>query len=443
MDHQQETSIIMRILWLLLMVGVWSAPLSASSVHTIRITTEASQHGLPIAIVPFTWEVPGRSPPEDVAAVVRNNLERSGRFKAMPPGDMLARPRSAEEVNFADWRILNMENLVVGRIEAGGSDEFQVTFQLLDVGKQEQITGYRFNTNRQDLRATAHHISDIIFERLTGERGAFSTRIAYITSLNEGTSNHRLTLTVADADGHNPQTIIESSEPLMSPTWSPDGRRLAYVSFENRRPGIWIQEIFTGRRTQVTSFTGINGAPAWSPDGRLLAMTLSKEGSPDIFVFDLERSTLRALTRHFAIDTEPAWSPDGKQIIFTSDRGGGPQIYQIPSSGGEPKRLTFEGPYNARASYSPDGRLLTYVTRVGRNFRIAVQDLRNNQVRVLTDGRLDESPSFSPNGKMIIYATRVDGKGELAAVSTDGRVRQRLALQRGDVREPVWSPYTR
>lgn len=416
---------------------------NASAILTIKITTAPGQEGLPIAVVPFAWNVSGRQPDQDVGAVIADDLLRSGRFKPVERGNLPSLPSAGNDVDFQEWLDEDVENLVIGHITEDGQGEYLITFQLFDVGRKEQVTGYKFHTTRRDLRATAHHIADIIYEKLTGDRGAFATRVAYITSVGEGTPNHRVTLTVADADGYGPQTIIDSAEPLMSPAWAPDGRRLAYVSFEKKKPSIWIQEIFTGRRTQVASFKGINGAPAWSPDGRKLALTLSKEGNPDIYVLDLERGSLRAMTRHYAIDTEPAWSPDGKSIIFTSDRGGSPQIYRVDAAGGPAERLTFDGKYNARASYSPNGRYITMVTRSQGQYRIAIQDMRNGQFRVLTDGNLDESPSFAPNGSMIIYATKIAGKGELAAVSTDGRVKQRLALQAGDVREPVWSPYTR
>ena len=410
---------------------------------TIEIT-QGAEGALPIAVVPFAWSGdPGQKPSQDMAAVIASDLGRSGRFKSLPEADMLARPSSGEEVDFRDWRALAMENLVVGRITPNGPGGYLVRFQLFDVFRGEQVTGFSIPTTERDLRATAHQIADIIYETLTGEPGAFATRIAYVTSTRGKDGKDRVVLEIADADGHGPQTIVVSSEPLMSPAWSPDGRQLAYVSFENNKPGVWIQEIFTGRREKVASFKGINGAPAWSPDGRQLAMTLSKDGNPDIFLMDLARRTLRPLTRHWSIDTEPAWSPDGKTIVFTSDRGGAPQIYRVPVKGGNAERVTFEGSYNARASYSPDGNELTMVTRQDGKYRIGVLDLSTRSLRVLSDGSLDESPSFAPNGSMIIYATRAQGRGVLAAVSTDGRVRQRLGFQSGDVREPVWSPQSK
>jgi TolB protein len=316
-----------------------------------------------------------------------------------------------------------------------------VRFQLFDVYRGEQITGYSIPTTARDLRATAHQIADIVYETLTGQPGAFATRIAYVTSQRDTDGGERVVLEVADADGYDPQTIVSSTEPLMSPAWSPDGRRIAYVSFEKRQPSVWVQEVFTGRREKIASFKGINGAPAWSPDGRQLALTLSKDGNPDIYVMDLARRSLRRITDHWAIDTEPAWSPDGRHLVFTSDRGGAPQIYRVAAGGGSAERVTFEGGYNARPSYSPDGRQLAVVTRVNGRYRIAVIELQTGAMRVLSDGSLDESPSFAPNGSMIIYATREQGRGVLAAVSTDGRVRQRLGFQSGDVREPDWSPY--
>ncbi|MCG6966712.1 MAG: Tol-Pal system beta propeller repeat protein TolB [Chromatiaceae bacterium] len=431
-----------RFFYLVLLLGL-SLHGHASSL-TIEIT-QGAEGALPIAVVPFAWRGDGAAaPPQDVGEIVAADLRRSGRFKPLANNQMLSRPTRGEEVDFRDWRALNVENLVIGDISPNGPGGYLVKFYLYDVYRGEQVTGYSMPTTATDLRATAHHIADVIYETLTGQPGAFATRIAYVTSTRSGTgkdAKERVELRIADADGYGPQTILSSQDPIMSPAWSPDGRRIAYVSFEKAQPSIWVQEVFTGQREKIASFKGINGAPAWSPDGRFLALTLSKDGNPDIFVMDMARRSLRPLTRHPAIDTEPAWAPDGKSLVFTSDRGGAPQIYRVSANGGEASRVTFEGPYNARASYAPNGRLLTMVTRVDGQYRIATLDLESRGFRVMSTGRLDESPSFAPNGSMIIYATRVNDKGVLAAVSTDGRVQQRLRLQEGDVREPVWSPY--
>ncbi|MDJ0739319.1 MAG: Tol-Pal system beta propeller repeat protein TolB [Gammaproteobacteria bacterium] len=431
-----------RILLLFFVLGV--VVQARASTLTIEIT-QGAEGALPIAVVPFAWRGDaGSPPPHEVGGIVAADLQRSGRFKPLPTNEMLARPSRGEDVDFRDWRALGVDNLVIGDVSPNGPGGYLVRFYLYDVFRGEQITGYSMPTTASDLRATAHHIADIIYETLTGEPGAFATRIAYVTSIRSGAgeqAKERVELRIADADGYAPQAIVSSDEPIMSPAWSPDGRRLAYVSFENAQPSVWIQEVFTGKRERMTSFKGINGAPAFSPDGRYLALTLSKDGNPDIFIMDIARRSLRAITRHWSIDTEPSWSPDGKSLVFTSDRGGKPQIYRVSVNGGEAQRVTFEGDYNARASYSPDGRMLTMVTRVSGAYRIATLDLDRGDYRVMSTGRLDESPSFAPNGSMIIYATRVGGKGVLAAVSTDGRVQQRLRLQEGDVREPVWSPH--
>ena len=431
--------VLNRIL-LAIVLACWH--LHATAALTIEIT-EGAEGALPVAVVPFGWQGQGAKPNQDMAEIIRSDLQRSGRFNTMPVEDMLARPQSGSEVEFRDWKVLGVENLVVGQLRPNGSGGYLVRFQLFDVFKGEQLAGYSIPTTERDLRATAHHIADIVYEKLTGQRGAFATRIAYVTSTQNAGGEPRIALKVADADGFNAQTIVTSKEPLMSPSWSPDGRKLAYVSFEHGKPSVYIQEVFTGRRQKVAAYKGINGAPAWSPDGRKLALTLSKDGNPEIYVLTISRKSLQRLTNHYAIDTEPAWSPDGRNIIFTSDRGGKPQVYRVPAGGGKVKRLTYEGSYNARASYSADGDLVTMVTRQGRDFRVGVLDLESGGLQVLSEGHLDESPSFAPNGSMVIYATKVNGKGELAAVSVDGRVRQRLALQEGDVREPVWSPYTK
>jgi len=421
---------------LMIGMGVWT---DADAALTIEIT-QGVEGALPIAIVPFGWEGPSPQAPLDVAGVIAADLYRSGRFSPLPEKDFLAKPQEGSQINFTNWRILGVENLVVGRMRAAGS-EYIVQFQLFDVFRTVQLTGYSIRSNEQDLRHTAHQISDIIYETLIGEPGAFATRIAYVTEVKTPSGKQRYSLQVADADGFDPRPVLNSTQPLMSPSWSPDGSKLAYVSFENGRPHIYIQDVRTGKRELVSSQRGLNGAPAWSPDGKSLALVLSKDGSPDIFVLSLINNKLQRVTRSYAIDTEPVWMPDGSAIIFTSDRGGQPQIYRIDLSSGREKRLTFEGAYNARPSLSPDGRLLAMVHGNNGIYNIAVLELDTGVLRVLTDARLDESPSFAPNGSMIIYATEDRNRGVLQAVSVDGRVRQRLFLQQGDAREPAWSPY--
>ncbi len=405
---------------------------------TIEIT-QGVEGALPIAVVPFGWEGPGR-PPVDVAAVIAADLHRSGRFFPLPVSDMISRPHEGSRINFADWRLLGVDNLVVGRVRATETG-FEVRFQLFDVYRGIQQTGYSVRTTAQRLRFTAHQISDIIYETLLGEPGAFATRIAYVTEIVQTDGSRRYSLQVADADGYNPRPILTSHRPLMSPAWSPDGRRIAYVSFEKGRPAVYVQDVATGERQLVSFYPGLNNAPAWSPDGRRLALVLSRAGSPDIYILDLESRKLTRLTRSFAIDTEPVWSPDGSAIVFTSDRGGKPQLYRLTLRSGKIERLTFEGSYNARAAWSPDGKLLAMVHGVKGQYHIAVLELATGLLRVLTDTPLDESPSFAPNGSMIIYATEVGKRGILSAVSVDGRVHQRLELQEGDAREPAWSPY--
>lgn len=427
------------ILLLLLVLLGWQG--AAQARLTIEITGGA-EGAQPIAVVPF-GKPEGVPLAEDVAAVIAADLARTGRFKPMPRRDMIATPTSAEQVDLRDWQLLAMDNLVVGNVKPRLGGGYEVTFTLFDVFRGGQIESRTIGSSGSDLRFTAHRIADIIYERLTGQPGVFSTRIAYITSDRDSTGGQRVALRVSDADGFNPQTIVSSRDPILSPAWSPDGRRLAYVSFESKRTAIYVQELATGARERVASNEGINGSPAWSPDGRRLALTLSKGGNPDIYVLDLSTRALTQITDHFGIDTEPAWSPDGSHLIFTSGRGGNPQIYRVPASGGPAQRVTFENDYNARASYSPDGRSITLVTRVNGRFRIGVMDAGGGPIRLVSDGGLDESPSFAPNGSMVIYATQFAGRGVLAAVSVDGNASQRLSQDLGDVREPAWSPQIR
>ncbi|MGE3774353.1 MAG: Tol-Pal system beta propeller repeat protein TolB [Gammaproteobacteria bacterium] len=424
-------------LWLCLVSAMAVAQVGGGPL-TIRIT-QGVEGALPIAIVPFEWT--GQPLPQDIAQVITNDLTRSGRFNVMPAADLPARPSDVAQVNFKDWRTVGMDNLVIGRITATADGGYVVEFRLLDVFGGKQLAGFQIPSHVSNLRLTAHHISDIIFKTLLNIDGAFSTRIAYVTVDRKDAKNSLYRLQIADADGYDAKTILESPQPLMSPAWSPDGNRLAYVSFEERNSAIYVQDVRTGAREKVVSGLGINSSPAFAPDGRRLAVTRSMEGNPDIYVVDIASKQQRRLTTHEAIDTEAAWAPDGSAIIFTSDRGGGPQIYRMSPDGGDAKRVTFNlGNYNSRASYSPDGKKLVMVNG-GSGFRIVVLDLATGSSRVLTGSSLDESPSFAPNGSMIIYAT-MGGRGtELAAVSVDGTVKQRLALQVGQVREPAWGPF--
>ena len=413
----------------------------AHSDLTIEIT-QGMEGAIPIAVVPFGGNDTAGAGQENVAAIISSDLSRSGRFAPLPDRDLVSHPTDIAQVQYQTWRMLNVDNLVIGKVDVASPQQYNVQFQLLDVFRGMQLIGYSFAASSDELRRVAHHISDLIYEQLTGEKGAFNTQIAYITTTGTGTTKS-YTLMVADSDGYNPQTILRSSQPLMSPAWSADGSQIAYVSFENKAAEIFLQDVATGARRKVASFKGINGAPAWSPDGQRLALTLSQDGNPEIYVMDLNSKALKRLTNSPAIDTEPAWSPDGKSIVFTSDRGGSPQLYRIAAWGGQPQRLTFDGKYNAGADFSPDGRKLAMVHGESGAYRIAVLDLDSGLFRVLTDGNLDESPSFSPNGSMIIYATEAGNRGVLAAVSADGRFRQRLSLQAGNVRAPVWSPFQR
>ncbi len=403
--------------------------------------TKGVSGAVPIAVVPFGWRVDGISPSEDIAEIVAADLARSGRFDPMPRGQMLEMPTTGAEVDFQDWRLLNSQILVIGQVMPAADEAVTIQFQVFDIFRGDQILGYRMNAPLDRLRGAGHRIADMIFEKLTGVEGAFSTRIAYITVDREG-EGQRYRLIVADSDGENPSVIADSPDPIMSPAWSPDGRKLAYVSFEGDRSQIFVQVLRTGFRQSVSSRLGVNGAPAWHPDGKSLALTLSeRDGNLDVYTLDLTNGRLQRITRHSAIDTEPEWTMDGRYILFTSDRAGGPQVYRADSRGGNIERITFEGNYNARPRVSPDGKRLAVVHNDRGNYRIAVVDLDRRNTTVLSEGRLDEAPSFAPNGAALIYASRSDGRGVLETVSVDGLVRGRISSPGSDVREPVWSPY--
>lgn len=403
--------------------------------------TKGAEGAVPIAIIPFQQKTAGRVIPFDVSGIIAADLRRSGKFAPVQEDKLIARPQSLETVNYKLWRIANIDHIVIGQIQEVSPGQYQVQFRLIDVFKGGQVLGYQFKANDKTLRGIAHHISDLIYEQITGQKGAFDTKIAYVTAQRKVGAQPVYKLEVADTDGYNPRTVLTSAQPIMSPSWSPDGTRVAYVSFEGRRSEIFVQHLTSRKREKVSSFKGINGAPVWSPDGRRMALTLSKGGNPDIYVLDLASKKLTQVTRHWGIDTEPAWMPDGRELVFTSSRSGKPQIYRVSIGGDRARRLTFEGSYNANAEVSPDGKSVAFVQGDGNQFRIALMDLQTGYTHTLTDGPLDESPSFAPNGSMILYAAQDAGQGVLAAVSTDGGFKQRLVLSEGDVREPTWAPF--
>jgi TolB protein len=404
--------------------------------------TKGQGEAVPIAVVPFGWMGKGAEP-YDIADVVAADLHRSGRFAPIPEQDMLQQPTTGAEIDFGDWRIVNTEVVIVGRVYSEKKDKYNIEFRVFDVYRGEQLLGYRISSSQANMRKTAHQISDLIYEKLTGVRGVASTRIAYVNVIRDmGIPIYRLI--VSDVDGENPRTMLESRESILSPAWSPDGRKLAYVSFENGRSEVYVQELRSGARRRASARKGVNSAPAWSPDGKRLALTLSKgDGNLDVYLLDLSNQMLKRLTEWPSIETEPNWSRDGKQIYFTSDRSGAPQIYRISAEGGRAERITFEGAYNARPRIAPDGRQIAVVHNDRGNYRIAVVDVERAYTRVLTDGSLDESPSFAPNGETLIYASKMGGLGVLASVSVDGRLQQRIAAVNGEVREPAWSPFPR
>jgi TolB protein len=417
---------------LLCLCFMFSAP--ARAALTIEIVGSGANQ-IPIAIAPFRAE---ERTPQPLTTVIGADLQRSGLFRLIDAGGVVPVPTEPGEVNFPQWSARGAEALVIGTVTPTTDGRFEVRFRLMDVVKSTQLVGLVYTVSAAQLRLTAHKIADVIYEKLTGTPGVFATRITYV--MKRGPTRHELH--VADADGFNPQTVLSSTEPIISPAWSPDGTRLAYVSFERKKPIVYVQSLTTGQRNAVANFYGSNSAPAWSPDGKRLAVTLTKDGGSQIYVIPANGGGGNAtrLTQSNAIDTEPNWSPDGQSIIFTSDRGGSPQIYRMSASGGQPQRLTFEGTYNVSPRHSPDGKSFTFVHRDGSRFSVAIQDFAARQMQLLTEGGVDESPSFAPNGRMILYASETRGRGILAAVSSDGRVKQRFTDTTGDVREPAWGP---
>jgi len=399
---------------------------------SIEITGAGAQR-IPIAIAPFAGE---KTLPPGISSIVRADLERSGFFRGLELPPIAPELTEATSINYAEWRSRLADALLVGSVQQRPDGRFEARFRVHDVVKQQPLGGIAYTLNKDQARATAHRISDFVYEKLTGEKGVFSTRIAYVVK-----RGNRYELQIADYDGANAETALASFEPIISPVWSPDGRRLAYVSFENKKPVVYIHTLADGRRHVVANFKGSNSAPAWTPDGNRLAVVLSREGGSQLFMINADGSGVRRLASSTAIDTEPRFSPDGQSIYFTSDRGGTPQIYRMSATGGEPQRVTFEGSYNVSPRISPDGKTLAYITRNDSKFQVALLDLSTRQVQILTDSDRDESPSFSPNGRMVLLATVIGERGVLSAVSADGRVKQRLSTAAGDVREPTWGPF--
>ncbi|HTR00819.1 MAG TPA: Tol-Pal system beta propeller repeat protein TolB [Candidatus Acidoferrum sp.] len=411
---------------------------------TIQITNGVD-NPTPIAVVPFEWAGFGTLP-ENIPAIVSSDLSNSGEFKTIPEKNMLSQPHQEKDVFYRDWRFLGADYLLVGKISRSpNSNLIQVQYELFNVVGEKRIVGEVITGNESQLRDIAHQISDVVFEKITGIRGAFGTKILYVTAQHKAPNLQLFQLNLADADGARAQVLLDSREPIMSPTWSPDGKQIAYVSFESSRSRIYVQNLGTGAREQITDFPGINSAPSWSPDGSKMAMVLSKDGDPDVYVMDMRTRQLRKITTHFAADTEPSWTPDGKSLIYTSEQSGQfrPQIYQVNLDTLWTERVTFDGTFNAKATMLADGKNIVLIHRgeVGDDFHVSVMNLEKGTLRVLTDTSLDESPTVAPNGHMIMYSSKVGERNILNAVSINGRVKYELPVKEGDVREPAWSPF--
>ncbi|MCQ9376017.1 Tol-Pal system beta propeller repeat protein TolB [Methyloversatilis sp. XJ19-13] len=407
------------------------AATAAQAQLTVEITG-AGANRIPVAIANFAGD---GLLPQALTGVVRADLERSGLFKLVDSGTTPVPENAAIDLN--QWKDRGADALALASILPAPGGRYEVRMRLYDIARQNKPDGMIFLFGASTVRETGHRIADFIHEKLTGERGIYSTRIAYVVKTGKSYE-----LKVDDADGQNPRTALRSSEPIISPAWSPDGTRLAYVSFQAKKPIIYVHSLATGAQTVVANFKGSNSAPAWSPDGKRLAVVLTKDGSSQIYTINADGSGLTRIAGSSTIDTEPQFSPDGQYLYFTSDRGGSPQIYRVAATGGTAERVTFEGSYNVSPRLSPDGKMLAYVSRNGGRFQVTVMDLASRQIQILTDSSRDESPSFAPNSRTILYASEVGGRGVLSAVSSDGRVKQKLSGQAGgDVREPAWGPF--
>lgn len=414
-------------------VLIWLTAMPAKAALEIEISG-GSAIQVPIAILPMaeSANVQGKS---RLHEIISNDLKGSGLFRIINTSGMPALPTSPAQIRYTDWTALKAQGLSLGDVQSLPNGNLKVSVQVMDVLRQAPLLQLNYTIQPTQYRHVAHLIADQIYEKFTGQPGSFATRISYVTKVGK-----RFTLQVADADGFNAQTLVASNEPIISPAWSPDGNKMAYVSFEKKKPVVFVQSLYTGERKVVANFKGNNSAPAWAPDGSKLAVVLTYGANSQIYTISQDGSNLQQVTKSNAIDTEPAFSPDGQWIYFSSDRGGRPQIYKVPASGGSPSRVTFEGGYNVSPRFSPDGRYLTYIRNDGGSFKVALQDLGTGDVKLLSTGSQDESPSFAPNGRTLMYATRVGGRGTLATVTVDGLVRQRLSEAGGDIREPAWGP---
>ncbi len=418
--------------------------------------TKGIDRALPIAVVPFAGQARDASnsdtkqAQQNIAATIQSDLQHSGRFKVTDPQSIKRFPHTADGINYRYWQKLGVDDIVVGNVEPAGIGKVKVSFDLIDVygkaktgpgGSNYLLASKEFVVKKSDLRRLAHHISDIVYKELTGKAGIFSTRVAYIVVQRTQGKPPQYLLEVSDFDGYDPHVLLHSDQPIMSPAWSPDGKELAYVSFEKKHAEIYVVDVASGKRRLVTSYPGINGAPAWSPNGKQLAVVLSKGGNPRIYTIDLATNKVTVVTRGWSIDTEPSWAPDGKSLLFTSDRGGSPQIYRVNLANGKIARMSFNGSYNASASFAPDGQEIVMLHKNGGLFNVALQNLHTGTFNLLTNLGQDQSPTMAPNGSMVMYATRFGGRGVLAVASTDGRVQMRLPARNGDVQEPAWSPF--
>lgn len=415
------------------------------------ILTKGNAGAIPIAIVPFAGSA---SAPQDISTIVQTDLTNSGRFNVTTPNGSNATAASPQTIDTAYWRKQNVDDVVVGSVESAGWGKYKVTYYLVSAyqGQSQNpaatqsannvLATQTFTVDTKQMRQVAHQISDKIYQQLTGVRGVFSTKIAYVLVQKTPKQPTKYSLMVADADGYSPQTLLTSYQPIMSPTWAPDGRQLAYVSFENGEAQIFSQDLASGRRQIISSYPGMNNAPDFSPNGQRLALTLTLNGNPNIYVMGLGSKQLTQVTNSPSIDTEPSWSPDGQTLVFTSNRGGGPQIYKVSAAGGSAQRLTYNGPYNASPSFTPDGKsiIMLHLNQSQNQYGVAIQDLSTGVLTMLDPGD-DQSPSLAPNGSMVIFSTLYNGQEDLGMVSVDGKVKLRIPGGNGDVQEPAWSPF--